>query len=153
MKDNDLIQVQLGGSALRTRKYLIYELLLSGGLMALLVLSEAVDLPHYLLRAVPTSSPQRWDEILIQVALFALFLGCQIWFIQKLRRRLCTLQGFIRICCHCKQVFDEEKWEPVELFVEQHSDARFSHGICPECVEKHHPDLAAELRADDPATA
>jgi sigma-B regulation protein RsbU (phosphoserine phosphatase) len=46
-----------------------------------------------------------------------------------------VLQGIIPICMYCKRVRDErEYWEKVEEYVSKRSDARFSHGICPECL-------------------
>jgi CheY-like chemotaxis protein len=46
------------------------------------------------------------------------------------------LQGLIPICCYCKKIRgDENYWEQVEAYVSAHSDARFSHGICPECMD------------------
>ena len=45
------------------------------------------------------------------------------------------LQGIIPICMYCKRVRNErEYWEKVEQYVSKRSDARFSHGICPECL-------------------
>lgn len=44
------------------------------------------------------------------------------------------LQGIIPICCYCKKVRSDNKfWQRVEDYIEQRSDAGFSHGICPEC--------------------
>jgi len=44
------------------------------------------------------------------------------------------LRGLIPICCYCKRVrTDENYWQQVEMYVSEHSDARFSHGICPAC--------------------
>jgi sigma-B regulation protein RsbU (phosphoserine phosphatase) len=46
-----------------------------------------------------------------------------------------VLQGIIPICMYCKRVRNErEYWEKVEQYVSKRSDARFSHGICPECL-------------------
>lgn len=48
-----------------------------------------------------------------------------------------VLQGIIPICMYCKRVRNErEYWEKVEQYVAERSDARFSHGICPECVRR-----------------
>ena len=48
-----------------------------------------------------------------------------------------TLQGIIPICMYCKRVRNEtEYWEKVEQYVSKRSQARFSHGICPECFRK-----------------
>jgi PAS domain S-box-containing protein len=51
--------------------------------------------------------------------------------------RVDTLSGLIPICMHCKNVRnDSGYWEQVEIYVRQHSLAEFSHGICPECMER-----------------
>ena len=50
------------------------------------------------------------------------------------------LQGIIPICMYCKSIRDDEGfWERVEAYVERHSTAQFSHGICPTCYMKHSP--------------
>jgi sigma-B regulation protein RsbU (phosphoserine phosphatase) len=53
-----------------------------------------------------------------------------------------TLEGIIPICCICKNIRDDQGyWERIEEYVTKHSDAMFSHGICPECRKKHYPDV------------
>jgi sigma-B regulation protein RsbU (phosphoserine phosphatase) len=48
-----------------------------------------------------------------------------------------VLQGIIPICMYCKRVRNErEYWEKVEQYVSKRSEARISHGICPECLRK-----------------
>jgi hypothetical protein len=52
------------------------------------------------------------------------------------------LQGIIPICAECKKVQDEDgQWKPVELYVQNHSAAQFSHGVCPICAKKLYPNL------------
>jgi len=49
-----------------------------------------------------------------------------------------TLKGIVPICSYCKKIRDDEGfWKQVEVYVRDHSEAEFSHGICPECLEKH----------------
>jgi PAS domain S-box-containing protein len=51
-----------------------------------------------------------------------------------------TLTGIIPICANCKKIRDDEGfWEQVESYVSQHTNAQFSHGICPACVGKLYP--------------
>ncbi len=51
------------------------------------------------------------------------------------------LQGIIPICAHCHKIRDDrESWRGMEEYLEAHSDAQFSHGICPECLEKYYPE-------------
>lgn len=48
-----------------------------------------------------------------------------------------VLQGIIPICSSCKKIRDDSGyWNQLEAFIEKHSDALFSHGICPQCSEK-----------------
>lgn len=72
---------------------------------------------------------------------------------QKERERLITelqvalanikvLRGLLPICSHCKKIRgDEGAWHVVEIFVRDHSEADFSHSICPECLSKMYPEF------------
>lgn len=51
--------------------------------------------------------------------------------------RIKRLEGIISICMYCKKIQNEaELWEQVEKYITEHSDALFSHGICPDCFEE-----------------
>ncbi len=53
-----------------------------------------------------------------------------------------TLQGILPICARCKKIRnDDGYWEQVEEYVHEHSNARFSHSICPECRIEFYPEL------------
>ncbi len=48
-----------------------------------------------------------------------------------------TLRGFLPICASCKKIRDDKGyWTQIESYIRQHSEAEFSHGICPECFVK-----------------
>lgn len=54
------------------------------------------------------------------------------------------LHGLLPICCYCKKVRDDKNyWHQVESYVARHTDARFSHGVCPECLQKLKKELGA----------
>lgn len=54
-----------------------------------------------------------------------------------------TLKGIIPICASCKKIRDDSGyWQQVEEYVKNHSDAEFSHGLCPECVKKLYPNIS-----------
>ncbi|MGH7336947.1 MAG: PAS domain-containing protein [Myxococcota bacterium] len=63
--------------------------------------------------------------------------------IEELRHaldRVKVLSGLIPICTHCKAVRDDKGyWQQVDAFMREHSDAKLSHGICPECAQKLMP--------------
>jgi hypothetical protein len=45
-----------------------------------------------------------------------------------------TLQGFLPICSYCKRIRDDENyWQAVDAYLAKHTNAQFSHGICPSC--------------------
>lgn len=53
-----------------------------------------------------------------------------------------TLRGILPICSHCKQIRDDQGyWHKIESYIQSHSEAAFSHGVCPDCIEKYYPDL------------
>lgn len=59
--------------------------------------------------------------------------------------RVKTLAGLLPICMHCKRIRDDEGyWERIEEYISAHTDALFSHGICPECLTEHYPTLRGE---------
>jgi len=56
-----------------------------------------------------------------------------------------TLSGLVPICSHCKNVRDDSGyWDRIENYIQEHSEARFSHGICPDCVKKRYPGLSED---------
>ncbi|HET6421772.1 MAG TPA: hypothetical protein VFG19_16565 [Geobacteraceae bacterium] len=57
--------------------------------------------------------------------------------ILEAREQVKRLEGIIPICVYCKKIRDDEKsWHQLEQYISEHSDATFSHGVCPECLEK-----------------
>jgi len=62
--------------------------------------------------------------------------------LQQALSEIKTLSGIIPICSGCKKIRDDSGyWHGVEAYVAEHTDADFSHGICPECVARLYPDL------------
>jgi CheY-like chemotaxis protein len=62
--------------------------------------------------------------------------------------RIKTLGGLLPICAHCKKIRDDKGyWQQIELFIRDHSNANFSHGICPGCAHEFFPGLCPEHAA------
>jgi hypothetical protein len=60
-----------------------------------------------------------------------------------------TLQGLIPICANCKKIRDDKGyWSQIEVYLTKHSDADFSHGICPDCLRTLYPDLAGSSEGE-----
>ncbi len=53
-----------------------------------------------------------------------------------------TLRGLLPICSSCKKIRDDKGyWKQIEAYVSEHSEAEFSHGLCPECAQKLYPEF------------
>lgn len=62
--------------------------------------------------------------------------------LQRTMARLKQLEGIIPICMYCHRIRDDDNnWQQFVSYISEHSDAQFSHDICPACLEKHHPEL------------
>mgnify|MGYP001244480900 CR=1 FL=1 len=56
-----------------------------------------------------------------------------------------TLRGIVPICASCKKIRDDKGyWSQVEVYVRDHTEAQFSHGICPECMTQLYPEFAQD---------
>ena len=64
---------------------------------------------------------------------------------EKLRiqeEELKPLRDLLPICFHCKNIQDEEgSWVKAESYISRYTSARFSHGLCPDCVTEHYPHI------------
>ena len=62
--------------------------------------------------------------------------------LQDALAKIRTLRGIIPICSSCKKIRDDKGyWNQIENYIKEHSDADFSHGICPECAKKLYPEF------------
>ncbi|MGR3176637.1 MAG: response regulator, partial [Candidatus Anammoxibacter sp.] len=56
------------------------------------------------------------------------------------------LKGLLPICSNCKKIRkDDGYWEVIETYISEHSEADFSHSVCPECVRKLYPEHAETI--------
>jgi len=59
--------------------------------------------------------------------------------------RIQKLNGLLPICSHCKKIRDDQGyWNELEKYISDHSDAEFSHAICPGCLRQYYPDVNDE---------
>lgn len=56
-----------------------------------------------------------------------------------------TLRGLLPVCSFCKKIRDDKGyWQQLEAYIQEHSEAVFSHSICEECAHQHYPELYAD---------
>jgi hypothetical protein len=98
-----------------------------------------------------------WQEVYQECLEVALFIGLTLaatWLLRRawLRQRaehahlerllaeVKTLGGLLPICSHCKKVRDDKGyWNQIEAYLNEHTDAEFTHGICPDCAREVFP--------------
>lgn len=66
--------------------------------------------------------------------------------LQRALSEVKTLQGCLPICSHCRKIRqDSGYWQKIELYIQEHTNAQFSHGICPDCMREMYPDMAEKI--------
>jgi PAS domain S-box-containing protein len=69
-------------------------------------------------------------------------VGLDITELKQTIARVDTLGGLLPICANCKKIRDDKGyWNRLEAYIQDHSAAEFTHGICPECIEKLYPGI------------
>ncbi len=58
--------------------------------------------------------------------------------------------GLLPICANCKKIRDDRGyWNQIELYIREHTDADFSHGVCPDCARELYPGLDIDFHRKD----
>ncbi len=64
-------------------------------------------------------------------------LAARVGELEEALARVKHLQGLLPMCSYCKKIRDDQNyWQQVESYISGHSEAQFSHGICPNCYDK-----------------
>ncbi len=70
--------------------------------------------------------------------------------LQNALAKVKTLSGFLPICASCKKIRDDKGyWNQIETYIRDHSEADFSHGICPECAKNLYPGFELSFKGND----
>ena len=109
--------------------------------LAMTICNEVFDLPHLFLGDSVTSFQQRTGEVMIELAILIIIMIIEIILIKRLYQRIRILEGFLPICANCKKIRRENSWDQIEKYIADHSLAKFSHSICPDCMKKLYPEL------------
>jgi PAS domain S-box-containing protein len=71
-----------------------------------------------------------------------MLIGTDITSKKRLEKEKKILEGLLPICSHCKKIRDRhQEWVGLEQYIDDHSSAKFSHSICPDCVEKYYSNI------------
>jgi CheY-like chemotaxis protein len=67
--------------------------------------------------------------------------------LQRAMHEIQVLRGLIKICSYCKKIKnDQGTWQQIEMYIREHTEAEFSHGICADCIDRHFQGLKGNDR-------
>ena len=112
-----------------------------GFLSAILIIwiDELADLPHIIFGVLAT--PVNYSESIFESVVIALLGVVIILLTHSILQRLNYLEGILPVCSFCNKIRSKEGWIPIEDYISQHSEADFSHSLCPQCAEANYGDL------------
>jgi hypothetical protein len=77
----------------------------------------------------------------LALILYAYLVDRTAWQTRALEKKIRVLEGILPICASCKRIRNEKnEYEQIEKYITKHSEASFSHGICPECAKRLYPE-------------
>jgi hypothetical protein len=124
------------------RKMLLVELIAFVMVVALIWFDEVADLPHYLFGAART--PVNWSESLFETVVVSV-IACVIALLtRRVLKRVKYLEGLLSICSFCKKIRVGDRWEPVEQYIGERTDADFTNSLCPDCLFEHYGPIVGE---------
>jgi hypothetical protein len=144
------LEISLGFGEQKMKKDTLERKMLLVGLVgftlviALIWIDEIFDLPHHLLGAEET--PLNWSESLLETALVSVLAFFIAFLSRRVLNRVKYLEGLLPICSFCKKIRVGKDWVPVERYIEERSDADFSHSLCPDCLREQYGPVLAEKR-------
>jgi len=96
------------------------------------------EMPHTVARALRewTLLTERRDAVAAQKKLIAQ--------LEEALSKVKTLSGLLPICSGCNKIRDDQGyWSQVEGYIQEHTNAQFTHGLCPDCIRKYFPEMEA----------
>lgn len=122
----------------------LYPILIRSGLAGLLGLSCGLGI-FVTLRILPLRAVARAEKSLRDSESQ---LSDKVVQLEGALAKVKQLEGIIPICMYCKKIRDDmESWQQLEGYITEHSEAHFSHGICPDCYQKVQSDSMKELES------
>jgi len=133
-----------GVGDMKSRKSIIVVELIGFFIVIIAVwINEFYDLPHYLF-GMPLER-FNYHEASFESFFVLLMAVIVVVITLQMTKRISQLESLLPICSFCKKIrepdadpFKQESWKPIELYIGERTGSEFSHGLCPECTEKHY---------------
>lgn len=87
-------------------------------------------------------------QVGVRIVQLQFALNDRVRLLEETLQRVKHLEGLLPVCCYCKRIRDDSgRWEPIEIYMSEHSNTKFTHIICPECNENiFKPELEARRK-------
>jgi hypothetical protein len=126
------------------RKRMITVLIVGFATLILLLWTDDVfDLPKLFGMSVQSIL---FEQTVIVSLLAAALCGWLLLTTSRILKRLQYLEGFLSVCSFCKRIHVDEQWIPIEIYISQRTDTKFSHGLCEACKEKHYGEFLRQAK-------
>jgi hypothetical protein len=99
-------------------------------------INEVWGLPSLLYGGPPTS--HNYEEALFETGWILLVMSFVLIITKMLLKQIRYLEGFLPVCSFCKSIRHEERWLALEQFMQERSNVRLTHSLCPGCARKHY---------------
>ena len=129
-----------------SKRIIVSELLGFLIVIAILWMNELFDIPHRFLGAPAT--PVNFMESIFETAIVLVLAFLVTFLTRTLLKRIKHLEGILHVCSFCKKIRANNLWIPIDSYIRDHSEADFSHGVCPQCAAEHYGDIL-NLKASD----
>ncbi len=122
-----------------SKRIIVSELLGFLIVIVILWLDELLDLPHRLLGAPAT--PVNFMESIFETTIVLVLAFLVTFLTRTLLKRIRHLEGILPVCSFCKKIRADNRWIPIDKYIRDHSEADFSHSVCPQCAAEHYGDV------------
>ncbi len=133
----------IAGKSRVLRRFIFAQAALMLVLISLLGVTDWLDLPHHWLSYWGDPG---WLAWVIQLGIVSALAIGGTWLFRSIFLELRLLEGLLHVCAGCRKIRANGTWQPIEVYLMEHSHAQFSHGFCPECLERLYPEVMASIR-------
>lgn len=127
-----------------SKRIIVFELIGFSVVILFMWLNELLDLPHNIFNSPAT--PINYLEGFFETLVVSLLAALVIILSHLLLQRIKHLEGILPICSFCKRIRSGGEWISIDSYIRDHSDAKLSHSVCPQCAAEHYGEFFHVVR-------
>ena len=99
-------------------------------------IDEVWGLPNLIYGGPPSN--HNYQEAMFETGWALLVMFFVLIITKLLLKQIRYLEGFLPVCSYCKSIRNNDKWLPLEQFLQERSNVKLTHSLCPSCAKKHY---------------